>query len=340
MSRRLLLVIFGPLLAIIALTALTVGLLQTAQVDELELVESVLGSGPLPAWLVTVYNYAELPLRLAFVVVIFFLAWLVTRISGRLAGLALRLARYETPPVARFSRIAPPGDNQSAILENRATPSAQARRSQTVQLLLASFINFIAFIVAFILAAGQFVSLVNLAVVSTIVANAFGFAARDYIGDFLNGISNIFENRFDVGDNVSIFRVGDSLEGTVERVTVRTLTIRTRAGELIVVPQGEVRILRNYSRGSFTGTHVVALVAPADLPQALAVLLALADEAVTLLPDLLEPWKVVGEDGQLGAAAELHIHARARYGRGAELRLRIMTLVAERLAAAGVGLAG
>ena len=328
MSRRLLLVIFVPLLALIALTALTVGLLQTAQVDELELVESVIGSGPLPAWLVRAYSYAELPLRLAFVIVIFGLAWLVTRISGRLAGWALRFARYETPRAAPPPGTLPP------------PPSAQARRHQTVQLLLASFINFIAFIVAFILAAGQFVSLVNLAVVSTIVANAFGFAARDYIGDFLNGISNIFENRFDVGDNVSIFRVGDTLEGTVERVTVRTLTIRTRAGELIVVPQGEVRILRNYSRGSFTGTHVVVLVAPADLPAALAVLLALAEEAPALLPDLLEPWKVVGHDGQLGAAAEIHLHARARYGRGAEVRLRMMTLVAERLAAAGVSLAG
>ncbi len=329
MSRRLLLVILLPLVALIALTALTVGLLQTAQVDELELIESVVGSGPLPAWLVTLYGYAELPLRLAFVVVVFFLAWLVTRVSGRLAGWALRLARYEGP-----SRATP------AATPAAAPPSAHTRRHQTVQLLLASFINFIAFIVAFILAAGQFVSLVNLAVVSTIVANAFGFAARDYIGDFLNGISNIFENRFDVGDNVSIFRVGDTLEGTVERVTVRTLTIRTRAGELIVVPQGEVRILRNYSRGSFTGTHVVVLVAPGDLSQALAVLLALADEAAALLPDLLEPWKVVSHDGQLGAAAELHIHARARYGRGAELRLRIMTLVAERLAVAGVALAG
>ena len=48
---------------------------------------------------------------------------------------------------------------------------------------------------------------------------------------------------------------------------------------------------------------------------------------------------MVSHDGQLGGAAELHIHARARYGRGAEVRLRIMTLVAERLAGAGVGLA-
>ena len=108
MSRRLLLVIFVPLLALIALTALTVGLLQTAQVDELELVESVIGSGPLPAWLVRAYSYAELPLRLAFVIVIFGLAWLVTRISGRLAGWALRFARYETPRAAPPPGTLPP----------------------------------------------------------------------------------------------------------------------------------------------------------------------------------------------------------------------------------------
>jgi len=330
MSRRLLLVILLPLLAIIALTALTVGLLQTAQVDELELVESVIGSGPLPAWLVTAYSYAELPLRLAFVIVIFFLAWLVTRISGRVAGWALRFARYETPMRA---------DEPGAILANRATPSAHARRHQTVQLLLASFINFVAFTVAFILAAGQFVSLVNLAVVSTIVANAFGFAARDYIGDFLNGISNIFENRFDVGDNVAVFKVGDAIEGIVERVTVRTLSIRTRSGELIVVPQGEVRILRNYSRGSFTGIDVTVRVAPADVSEALAVLLPLGEAAPALLPDLLEPWTVVAADGTLGEAAELRIHARARYAHGAELRLQLMMLVEERLSAAGVVLA-
>jgi hypothetical protein len=41
-------------------------------------------------------------------------------------------------------------------------------------------------------------------------------------------------------------------------------------------------------------------------------------------------------DGALGAAAELLIHAKASYGHGAELRLRIMMLVEERLTAEGV----
>jgi len=327
-NRRLMFLVVAPFVGLVALTALAVGLLQTARVDAVALAQTMLGPAT-PASLVTVVGWLDLPLRLVFVVVVFALAWLVTRVSWRIAGWLLRAAYFE-------GVLRPPHPPADSLIP---APVAHDRRRQTVQLLVASLINISAFVVAFILAAGQFVSLVNLAVVTTILANAFGFAARDYVGDFLNGISNIFENRFDVGDNVAVFKVGDAIEGIVERVTVRTLSIRTRSGELIVVPQGEVRILRNYSRGSFTGIDVTVRVAPADVSEALAVLLPLGEAAPALLPDLLEPWTVVAADGTLGEAAELRIHARARYAHGAELRLQLMMLVEERLSAAGVVLA-
>lgn len=322
MKRRLLLAMGLPLLVVVLLAVLVVGLLQSAEVDALQLAQSVLGARAVPAWLAEWYGWLRLPLRILFAVAIFLPAWLVTKISGRLASWLMRVARYDG------------GDREAG-----APPAAQQRRYETIRLLLASLINIAAFVTAFILAAGQFVSLVNLAVISTILANAFGFAARDYIGDLLNGVSNIFEDRFDVGDNVAVFRPGDPVEGVVERVTVRTLSIRPRAGELIIVPQGEVRILRNYSRGSFTGTVVTVRVAAADLPRAMAVLTPLTAEAPAVLPDLLEPWRIVAPDGQLGSTAELLIHARARYGHGVEARLQIMALIEERLAAVGVQLA-
>ena len=328
MKRRLLLAIGLPLLVVVLLAVLVVGLLQSAEVDALQLAQSVLGARAVPAWVAEWYGWLRLPLRILFAVAIFLPAWLVTKISGRLAAWLMRIARYDG------------GDRAAGDQGAAGVPLlAQERRYETIRLLLASLINISAFVTAFILAAGQFVSLVNLAVISTILANAFGFAARDYIGDLLNGVSNIFEDRFDVGDNVAVFRPGDAVEGIVERVTVRTLSIRPRAGELIIVPQGEVRILRNYSRGSFTGTVVTVRVAAADLPRAMAVLTPLTAEAPAVLPDLLEPWRIVAPDGQLGSTAELLIHARARYGHGVEARLQIMALIEERLAAVGVQLA-
>jgi small conductance mechanosensitive channel len=276
---------------------------------------------------VDAYSLLRFPLHLVFIAVVFFLAWSVSRISWGLAGLILRAAGYSSTR------------EQAASDDTNAAFISPERRRLTVQQLVVGLINTTAFTVAAILAVTQFVDISNLAVVATIAANAFGFAARDYIGDLLNGVSNIFENRFNVGDNVCVFKVGDNIEGTVEAVTVRTLSLRTRGGELINVPQGEVRILRNYTRGSFTGVDVTCRVAPADLPAAMVVLLALAEEAPALLPDINEPWTLVAEDGTLGSAAAIRIHAQGRYAHGAGLRLQIMMLVEERLSAAGISLA-
>ena len=331
MKRRLIILLLAPLVALLALTALTIGILRAANIDDLSLIQSLAGSSPAAAVLVTYFPLIRFPLQIVFVVVVFVLAWLVSRVSERLAGWFLRAARYD-------------GEGRGTIISSSETAGDAAsllarRRQTTVRQLVAGFINFAAFTLAMLLAAGQFFSLSNLAIIATVAANAFGFAARDYIGDMLNGLSNIFENRFNVGDNVSIFRVGDKLEGVIEHVTVRTLSIRTRTGELINVPQGEVRILLNYSRGSYSGVDVIVKVAAADLPAAMAELLALGQDAPALLPENIEPWTLVSRDGVLGSAAEIRIHARAQFGYGAGLRLRIMMLVEERLSAAGIALA-
>jgi small conductance mechanosensitive channel len=264
--------------------------------------------------------------------VILLLAWFISRFSYHLAGLVLRLAGY---------KIAGP-ETMITAAESGAPygKSDIERRGDTLQQLVASLITISVFTSATILALSQFISLTNLAVAVTIFSTAFGFAARDYIGDFLNGFSNIFENRFAVGENVAVFRVGDVVEGIAEQVTIRTLSVRTRTGDLIIVPHGEVRILRNYSRGSFTGTTVTCRIATHDLADAVELLIKLGNEAPILIPDLLSPWVVLSQEGSLGKTSDILIHAKARYGHGAEVRLQAMTLIEDRLAAAGISLAG
>jgi len=327
MNRRLIIILLAPLIVLIVLTAVVIGILKTAGINELNVLLSVFGMPEPPAFLRDYFGVIRFPLQLIFVAAILLLAWAISRRSERIANWLLRAAHYDPAAIP-------------------ATPEAEEigldlleRRRRTVQQLVAGFITFGVFTVALILAMSQFFSLSNLAIVATIGANAFGFAARDYIGDMLNGISNIFENRFNVGDNVAIVRTNDKIEGVIESMSVRTLNIRTRAGELVNVPQGEVRILRNYTRGSYTGVDVFVKVAALDLPAAMTVLQALAEEAPERLPDCIAPWTLVSRDGALGGAAEIRIHAKADYGYGAGLRLRIMILVEERLSAAAIPLA-
>lgn len=242
----------------------------------------------------------------------YILAWLVHRLAGRMAS-----------RIVRLSRLSPPA--------HRLRP----QRQQTLQSLIASTISFAAFVVATLVSVGQFVQITTLVWMVGLFSAAFGLGARPLISDFLAGVSFIFEDTFAVGEKVEILNV----EGIVEQVNLRTTWIRAPSGELYVMPNGEVRVVRNFSRGSFSTADIKLKIAAPDLGRALPLLEELGKEAVVLLPNLLEPWQVISESGMIGQQTELTLLAKARFGKAAEMRPRLLALVQARLTEAGIALA-
>lgn len=243
----------------------------------------------------------------------FVVAWLIHRLARRIGRRIVRLSRFT--PHARQPR-----------------PERQA----TLQGLVASTISFLAFAAATLATIGQFVRTDTLVWMVGLFSAAFGLGARPIISDFLTGVSLIFEDTFAVGEKVEMLNV----EGVVEAVNLRTTLIRAPTGELYIVPNGEVRVVRNFSRGRFSTADITLKIAAADLRRALPVLEDLGQEAVMLLPNLLEPWQVVSEEGVIGQQTELTLLAKARFGKAAEMRPRLLALVQERLSEAGIDLAG
>jgi small conductance mechanosensitive channel len=201
-----------------------------------------------------------------------------------------------------------------------------------MQHLMASTISVGAFVTATIIALGQFLSGESLAIVAGLFTAAFGFGARTLIGDLLAGISNIFEDNFDVGEKVEMAHVTGKVEGVIETMNLRTISIRAPSGELYVIPNGEVRVLRNFSRGRFSMANVKLKLAASDLSRALSHLQELSSDAVVALPNLLEPWQIISEAGTMGKNTELTLVAKASFGKAAELRPALLAWVQERLA--------
>jgi small conductance mechanosensitive channel len=242
----------------------------------------------------------------------YLLAWLFHRLGRRMAHRMLR--------PSRFGPLGP-----------RHRPERQA----TLQGLIDSTISIAAFATATLVTVGQFVSPEALIWIVGLFSVGFGLGARPLISDFLAGVSILFEDTFAVGEKVEIL----GIEGFIEAVGLRTTQLRAPTGELFIVPNGEVRVVRNFSRGRFSTANIKLNIAAADLAKALPFLDALGKEAVTLLPNLLEPWQVVSESGEMGQQTELTLVTKARFGRAAEMRMRLLTLVQERLAEAGIALA-
>ena len=225
-----------------------------------------------------------------------------------------RLARWLVKP----GRLAP----------KSRKPSLE--RQKTLQSLLSSTINLIVIILALIAIMGLFVDPTTIAWVMGLFSAAFGFGARLIIGDYLSGLSFLFEDTFAVGEKIEITGVRP-IEGVVETISVRTTSLRSPTGELFIVPNGEIRAVRNFSRGKFSIANITLKIQASDLSTARATLEALGDEAVTLLPNLIEPWKVTNLEGMIGQYTELTLIAKARFGKAAEMRPHLLALVQERL---------
>lgn len=85
------------------------------------------------------------------------------------------------------------------------------------------------------------------AIPATVVSAAVGFGAQSIIGDFLAGFFILSEKQFGVGDYVSFDGV-TGVEGTVVSLTLRTTTVRTPTGEVVMVPNGSAGVVTNYSQ--------------------------------------------------------------------------------------------
>ena len=245
------------------------------------------------------------------IVVYFLAAYLIHRLSRRLARRLLRIGSL-------------------ANKRRQMRPD----RQKTLASLVASAITFLSVVTAVLLSLNLFVGGETLVWMVGLFTAAFGLGARPLVSDFLTGIGFLFEDTFDVGEKVDI--MGN--EGVVETVNLRTTTLRAPGGELFVVPNGEIRILRNFSRGRFSSATVSLKLDADDLSRALPILEELSREALLLLPNLLEPWQIISETGTIGQQTELTLVAKAKYAMGAEMRPRLLALVHERLNEAGIHL--
>ena len=77
-----------------------------------------------------------------------------------------------------------------------------------------------------------------------VIGLAIGFGAQSLVRDVITGAFILMENAVSVGDWVE----AGGHSGTVERMTVRTMTLRDLAGTVHVIPFGDVTTVTNYNR--------------------------------------------------------------------------------------------
>ncbi len=98
---------------------------------------------------------------------------------------------------------------------------------------------------------------------------AIGLAAQDIIKDFIEGFLLLLEDQFAIGDTIVI---NNQVKGEVERLGLRTTSIRTIDGELFIVPNGYIETIKTFSKDFSRANITVGVDYSTDIDNCLKVL--------------------------------------------------------------------
>ncbi len=153
---------------------------------------------------------------------------------------ALIAARYGAKLIRRaFERIA----NQAAT---RSGSQRAGARVTTMSGVMANVWRFFVFVVAGAIVLGMLgINLTPLLASATIIGATLGFGAQQIVRDYFSGVLMTMEDQYNVGDSVIV----GGVTGVIEDVTMRLTRFRGVDGTIYVIPNGDIRLIGNLSRG-------------------------------------------------------------------------------------------
>lgn len=220
----------------------------------------------------------ELGLGWAITVIDILLIFLLARICVALTGKLLRSisARYK-------KRL---GDDDHAF-----------RRTETALTLVNGLAKYVFYFIAIALAIGELglgSAMASMLAAAGIGTLAIGLGAQSIISDVAAGLFIIFEDQIAVGDYVILAGV----EGYVDEVSLRTITIRGFNGERHIIPNGQIKEVTNFSRTDYIAFFDMEVSRDADADRALDIMM---EEAERIYQTSDDPAKKPPE--RLGIAA-------------------------------------
>ena len=130
------------------------------------------------------------------------------------------------------------------------TQELNLQRATTLTHALSAAFVVLIWTVAILIVLGEFgYSLGPLLATAGVAGVALGFGAQSIVRDTLSGFFILLENQFGVGDNIEIQTPSNKVIGRVESLTLRVTALRAFDGTLHTVPNGNIIVASNRSRG-------------------------------------------------------------------------------------------
>jgi small-conductance mechanosensitive channel len=168
---------------------------------------------------------------------------------------------------------------------------------------------------------------------------ALGFGAQSLVRDTLSGFFILLENQFGVGDNLEIRTSAGPVAGRVESLTLRVTGLRAFEGTLHLVPNGNILVASNRSRGWARAIVDVRAAYEEDVEHLRSVLEELFDELKgdpTLSESIHDGPSVLGVERMGHDALIMRVVAETRPSKVADFERLLRERISRRLGERGI----
>ena len=233
-----------------------------------------------------------------------------------LAWLAYRLVRLAAQ---RVEATVDDGDDSVTTLRER--------RGKTISQMIRSVGGVVVTLIALLATLNMFIDVGPVLAGAGILGLAISFGAQSLVKDIISGFFILSENQFAVGD---VIEAGGK-SGVVEKMTLRVVVLRDLEGRMHIIPNGEIKVVSNATRGWSRAVVDLTISYEQDVDRALAVI---KDEAAqfstdkTWSPQLDGALEVPGVEslGDIGVKIRTLIRTQpgSQWNAAREFRLRLL----------------
>ncbi|MBU2472944.1 mechanosensitive ion channel family protein [Patescibacteria group bacterium] len=180
--------------------------------------------------------------------------------------------------IRRFARIVIEKIMRKAVVaDNFLSPESEKKREDTLIAVFEGTFRAIIWIVAAIMIISELgVNIGPLLAGAGVIGLAVGFGAQYIIRDFFTGLFIILENQYRVGDIICV----EDKCGEVENINLRMTIIRDMDGAVHHIPNGEIKIATNKTKGFARVNLVIGVAYDADLEKVKQVINQVGQEMI------------------------------------------------------------
>lgn len=179
---------------------------------------------------------------------------------------------------------------RSFFRKYRQQQTVSVGRADTLESLISNFYGYVLFFTFAILLLQNFMDVTAIIASAGVASLAIAFGAQGLVSDVVTGFFILLERQLDVGDTITIGLVN----GTVEALGLRTTQVRDFDGTLHFIPNRQIMIVSNHSRGNMR-VMVDIQISPTENPEkAMAIINEVCTKATKENKNIVEPPTVLG----------------------------------------------